>query len=216
MMAMVQLAPSILSADFANLERDIKELEACNIRMLHLDLMDGCFVPNITFGPDQVKMLRDKTEMIFDAHMMIQDPDRFIPNLAEAGADIITVHQEATTHLHRSIQLIKDQGVKAGVSLNPATPIETIEYVLDDIDLILIMTVNPGFGGQKFIPSMLEKISRTREMIQDREVLLQVDGGVNDITGKQCVEAGADILVAGSYIFKGNKAENIKKILESL
>ncbi len=213
---MVQLAPSILSADFANLERDIKELEACNIRMLHLDLMDGCFVPNITFGPDQVKMLRDKTEMIFDAHMMIQDPDRFIPNLAEAGADIITVHQEATTHLHRSIQLIKDQGVKAGVSLNPATPIETIEYVLDDIDLILIMTVNPGFGGQKFIPSMLEKISRTREMIQDREVLLQVDGGVNDITGKQCVEAGADILVAGSYIFKGNKAENIKKILESL
>lgn len=213
---MVQLAPSILSADFANLERDIKELEACNIRMLHLDLMDGCFVPNITFGPDQVKMLRDKTEMIFDAHMMIQDPDRFIPNLAEAGADIITVHQEATTHLHRSIQLIKDQGVKAGVSLNPATPIETIEYVLDDIDLILIMTVNPGFGGQKFIPSMLEKISRTREMIQDREVLLQVDGGVNDITGKQCVEAGADILVAGSYIFKGNKAENIKKVLESL
>lgn len=213
---MVQLAPSILSADFANLERDIKELEACNIRMLHLDLMDGCFVPNITFGPDQVKMLRDKTEMIFDAHMMIQDPDRFIPNLAEAGADIITVHQEATTHLHRSIQLIKDQGVKAGVSLNPATPIETIEYVLDDIDLILIMTVNPGFGGQKFIPSMLEKISRTREMIQDREILLQVDGGVNDITGKQCVEAGADILVAGSYIFKGNKAENIKKILESL
>ena len=162
---MVQLAPSILSADFANLERDIKELEACNIRMLHLDLMDGCFVPNITWT-DQVKMLRDKTEMIFDAHMMIQDPDRFIPNLAEAGADIITVHQEATTHLHRSIQLIKDQGVKAGVSLNPATPIETIEYVLDDIDLILIMTVNPGFGGQKFIPSMLEKISRTREMIR--------------------------------------------------
>ena len=158
---MVQLAPSILSADFANLERDIKELEACNIRMLHLDLMDGCFVPNITFGPDQVKMLRDKTEMIFDAHMMIQDPDRFIPNLAEAGADIIRSPRSYYPFTPKYSTNKGSRGKSRGI-LNPATPIETIEYVLDDIDLILIMTVNPGFGGQKFIPSMLEKISRTR------------------------------------------------------
>lgn len=210
---MVRLAPSILAADFSKLDKEIEELESLNIDMLHLDMMDGCFVPNITFGPDQIKMLRKCTKMTFDAHMMIQDPDRFIPKLAQAGADIITIHQEATTHLHRSIQLIVNEGIKAGVSLNPATPIDTLEYVLDDIDLILLMTVNPGFGGQKFIPAMLEKISRTKEMIKGRDILIEVDGGVNDITAKQCIEAGADILVAGSYVFKGNKKENIEKIL---
>lgn len=209
---MIKIAPSILSADFANLEKEIKELESLKADMLHLDMMDGQFVPNITFGPDQIKMLRNKTNMVFDAHMMIQNPDRFIHRIAQAGADIITIHQEATLHLHRSIQLIKNEGIKVGVSLNPATPIETLKYVLDDIDMILLMTVNPGFGGQKFIPAMLEKIADTRKMIGKRPIDLQVDGGVNDITAKQCVEAGANILVAGSYIFKGDKAENIGKL----
>lgn len=209
---MIKIAPSILSADFANLEKEIKELESLKADMLHLDMMDGQFVPNITFGPDQIKMLRNKTNMVFDAHMMIQDPDRFIHRIAQAGANIITIHQEATLHLHRSIQLIKNEGIKVGVSLNPATPIETLKYVLDDIDMILLMTVNPGFGGQKFIPAMLEKIADTRKMIGKRPIDLQVDGGVNDITAKQCIEAGANILVAGSYIFKGDKAENIEKL----
>jgi ribulose-phosphate 3-epimerase len=211
---MIKIAPSLLAADFANLERDIKELDDLNVEMLHLDMMDGCFVPNITFGPDQIKMLRDKTKMIFDAHMMIQDPDRFIHSIAEAGADIITIHQEATLHMHRSIQLIKNQGIKAGVALNPATPIETLKHVLDDIDMILLMTVNPGYGGQKFIPAMLEKIAKTKEMVSDRNIDIQVDGGVNDIIGKQCVKAGANILVAGSYVFNGDKKENIKKLLD--
>lgn len=210
---MIKIAPSLLGADFANLERDIKELDDLNVDMLHLDMMDGCFVPNITFGPDQIKMLRDKTKMIFDAHMMIQDPDRFIHRIAEAGADIITIHQEATLHLHRSIQLIKNEGIKAGVALNPATPIGNLEHILDDIDMILLMTVNPGFGGQKFIPAMLEKIAKTKEMISGRNIDIQVDGGVNDIIGKQCVKAGANILVAGSYIFNGDKKENINKLL---
>ena len=210
---MITIAPSLLSADFANLERDIKELDGLGIKMLHLDMMDGNFVPNITFGPDQVKMLRNKTKMIFDAHMMIENPDRFINKIAQAGADIITIHQEATQHLHRSIQLIKKEGIKAGVALNPATPIETLEYVLDDIDMILLMSVNPGFGGQKFIPAILEKISRTKTMIANRPIDIQVDGGVNDIIGKKCVQAGANILVAGSYIFNGDKKENIKSLL---
>lgn len=209
---MIKIAPSILSADFANLEKEIKELESLKVDMLHLDMMDGQFVPNITFGPDQIKMLRDKTNMTFDAHMMIQNPDRFIHKIAQAGADIITIHQEASLHLHRSVQLIKNEGIKVGVSLNPATPIETLKYVLDDIDMILLMTVNPGFGGQKFISAMLEKIAQTKKMIGERSIDLQVDGGVNDITAKQCVKAGANILVAGSYIFKGNKAENIEKL----
>lgn len=209
---MIKIAPSILSADFANLEKEIKELESLKADMLHLDMMDGQFVPNITFGPDQIKMLRNKTNMVFDAHMMIQDPDRFIHRIAQAGANIITIHQEATLHLHRSIQLIKNEGIKVGVSLNPATPIETLKYVLDDIDMILLMTVNPGFGGQKFIPAMLEKIADTRKMIGKRPIDLQVDGGVNDITAKQCIEAGANILVAGSYIFKGDKVENIETL----
>lgn len=209
---MVKIAPSLLSADFANLERDIKELEKLNVDMLHLDMMDGCFVPNITFGPDQIKMLRNKTNLIFDAHMMIQDPDRYIERIAKAGADIITIHQEATTHLHRSLQIVKEQGVKVGISLNPATPIDTLKYVLDDIDMILLMTVNPGFGGQKFIPAMIDKIAEAKKMIGNRKIDIQVDGGINDIIGKECVKAGADILVAGSYIFNGNKEENIAKL----
>lgn len=210
---MIKIAPSILGADFGNLEREIKELEELNIEILHLDMMDGNFVPNITFGPDQIKNLRPKSKMIFDVHMMVQDPDRFIPRIAEAGADIITIHQEATTHLHRSIQLIKSTGVKAGVVLNPATPPETIQYILEDIHMVLLMTVNPGYGGQKFIPVMTEKIAKTREMISSYPIDLQVDGGINDVTAKQCIEAGANILVAGSYVFNGDKKENIRKLL---
>ncbi|MCR1899237.1 ribulose-phosphate 3-epimerase [Irregularibacter muris] len=210
---MIKIAPSILGADFGNLEREIKELEELNIEILHLDMMDGNFVPNITFGPDQIKNLRPKSKMIFDVHMMVQDPDRFIPRIAEAGADIITIHQEATTHLHRSIQLIKSTGVKAGVVLNPATPPETLQYILEDIHMVLLMTVNPGYGGQKFIPVMTEKIAKTREMISSYPIDLQVDGGINDVTAKQCIEAGANILVAGSYVFNGDKKENIRKLL---
>lgn len=209
---MVKIAPSLLAADFGNIEKEVKELEKLNIDMLHWDMMDGHFVPNITFGPGQIKSLRPKTNMVFDVHMMVQDPDKLITDVAKAGADIITVHQEATKHLHRSIQLIKSLGKKAGVSLNPATPVDTLKYVLEDIDMILLMTVNPGYGGQKFIPAMMDKISYTKEFVSSYDIDIQVDGGINDITGKEVVEAGANILVAGSYIFKGDKEENIKKL----
>ncbi|RBP36155.1 ribulose-phosphate 3-epimerase [Garciella nitratireducens] len=211
---MLKIAPSLLSADFANLEREIKQLHSLKVDMIHLDMMDGNFVPNITFGPDQIKDLRKTTDLFFDVHMMIQNPDQFIPKIVQAGANGITIHQEATTHLHRSIQLVKDQGVKVGVALNPATSIDSLKYVLDDIDMILLMTVNPGFGGQKFIKVIVEKIKETKKMIGNRSIDLQVDGGINEITAKECIQAGANILVAGSYIFNGEKEKNIRKLKE--
>lgn len=200
---MTDIAPSLLSADFANLSEEIRKVENGGADYLHLDVMDGIFVPNITFGPPVINKLRKITSIPFDVHLMIDKPERFIKDFVDAGADILTVHVEATTHLHRTIQEIKSYGIKAGVSLNPATPLSTIEYVLDDIDLILIMTVNPGFGGQSFINSMIDKIKSTRRMINERNqsILLEIDGGVKLDNALQFSNLGVDILVAGSAIF---------------
>ena len=205
----IKIAPSILGADFGNLESQIKKVEECNVDLLHIDVMDGNFVPNIAFGPDQVKMLRDKTNLPFDVHMMVQDPDRLIGRFAEAGADIITVHQEATTHLHRRLSLIKSYGVKSGVVLCPATSLSTLEYVLPEVDMILLMTVNPGYGGQSFIEKSLDKIRALKEMIKSYPIDIQIDGGINLETAPKIVEAGADVLVAGSFTFKGDIQKNI-------
>lgn len=200
---MAQIAPSLLSADFANLTDEIRKIEEGGADYLHLDVMDGIFVPNITFGPPVIKMIRQITKMPFDVHLMIDRPERYIKDFVEAGADILTVHAEATTHLHRTIQEIKSFGIKAGVSLNPATSLDVLEYILDDIDLVLIMTVNPGFGGQSFINSMITKIRTLRKIIDDRglDIILQVDGGVKLSNAKELKDLGVDLLVAGSAIF---------------
>ncbi|MDY5479066.1 MAG: ribulose-phosphate 3-epimerase [Peptostreptococcus porci] len=199
----MKLAPSVLSADFANLLNSCKKVENAGCEYLHLDVMDGHFVPNITFGAPIIKSLRKDIKMVFDAHLMITDPDKFIPDLVDAGCDIITVHQEACTHLHRTIQNIKSYNVKAGVVLNPATPVEMIKHILPDVDMVLLMSVNPGFGGQKFIPEVLEKVKTLRKMIDERglDIEIEVDGGVNSQNIKSLVDAGADVLVAGSAIF---------------
>ncbi|MDY4561709.1 ribulose-phosphate 3-epimerase [Peptostreptococcus porci] len=199
----MKLAPSVLSADFANLLNSCKKVENAGCEYLHLDVMDGHFVPNITFGAPIIKSLRKDINMVFDAHLMITDPDKFIPDLVDAGCDIITVHQEACTHLHRTIQNIKSYNVKAGVVLNPATPVEMIKHILPDVDMVLLMSVNPGFGGQKFIPEVLEKVKTLRKMIDERglDIEIEVDGGVNSQNIKSLVDAGADVLVAGSAIF---------------
>ncbi len=197
------IAPSLLSADFANLEREVKEIEEVGADWLHLDVMDGNFVPNISFGPILVKALRGHSKLFFDVHLMILHADDYIDEFVKAGADMLTVHQEASLHLHRSIQRIKAAGVKAGVSLNPATPVESLEHVLSDLDMVLIMSVNPGFGGQSFIPESLEKIRRLRAMAQRKnpDLLIQVDGGINKENAPLVTEAGADVLVAGSSVF---------------
>ncbi|MCM3602599.1 ribulose-phosphate 3-epimerase [Robertmurraya korlensis] len=208
----MKIAPSILAADFCHLEDQMKLLEQSNISMLHIDVMDGNFVPNITFGPDQIKMLRQRSKLIFDVHLMVQNPDWIIPIVAEAGADIITIHQEATTHLHRSLQLIKKNNTRAGVVLNPATPIETIKHVLDEIDMILLMTVNPGYGGQSFISSVLPKIQEAKKLVEGRNIDIEVDGGINLETAQLCVESGANVIVAGSYTFHGDVKENLEQL----
>ncbi len=200
---MIKIAPSILSADFARLGDDVAAVDRAGADYIHVDVMDGHFVPNITIGPLVVDALRKVTAKPLDVHLMIENPDLYIPEFARAGADIITVHQEAVPHLHRTVQLIKSYGKKAGVSLNPATPVETLDVILDDLDLVLVMSVNPGFGGQSFIPSALAKIRALRQRIAARGLAteLEVDGGVKLDNIGEIVAAGADVLVAGSAVF---------------
>ncbi|MFA1818616.1 ribulose-phosphate 3-epimerase [Virgibacillus oceani] len=201
---MTKIAPSILSADFSKLGEEIAGVEKGGADYIHVDVMDGHFVPNITIGPLIVEAIKPITSLPLDVHLMIENPNDYIPAFASAGADIITVHQEACVHLHRTIQLIKDQGKKTGVVINPATPAEVLRTILPDIDLVLVMTVNPGFGGQEFIENCVEKIEQIAAWRKEMGLLfeIEVDGGVNKDTAKQCTDAGADVLVAGSAVFK--------------
>lgn len=215
---MIKLAPSILSADFARLLEDVKKVENAGCEYLHIDVMDGHFVPNITLGPGIVKSLRKDVNMVFDVHLMIENPDNYIKEFANAGCDIIVVHQEACTHLHRTIQNIKSHGIKAGVALNPATPIETIKYVLQDVDMVLLMSVNPGFGGQSYIPVVTEKIKELKALIDEMnlDIDIEVDGGVKPSNISEVVNAGANVIVAGSAIFNaGDIDEAVKSLREN-
>jgi ribulose-phosphate 3-epimerase len=213
----IRVAPSILAADFAKLGEEVRSVEQAGADYVHIDVMDGHFVPNLTIGPDVVRALRPHSKLPFDVHLMISPVDAFVPLFAEAGADIITVHPEAGPHLHRTIQLIKSLGKKVGVSLNPATPVEAVDPVLDELDLVLVMSVNPGFGGQSFIAGALRKIAALRARIDGlgHAVDLEVDGGINFETAPEAVAAGADVLVAGTATFRGGPpayGENIRRL----
>lgn len=211
------IAPSVLSADFLNLGRDIEMLNQSKAEWIHLDIMDGLFVPNISFGLPVVQAIRKATSKTLDVHLMIEQPERYITAFADAGADILTLHYEASRHLHRAMQQIRDAGMKAGVVLNPHTPVELLQDLLPYLDLVLLMSVNPGFGGQKFIPQILDKTVRLKKMIEERglEVLIEVDGGVNAETAAQLFDAGADALVAGSYVFGSEDPQKtIERLLE--
>ncbi|HMQ51201.1 MAG TPA: ribulose-phosphate 3-epimerase [Anaerolineae bacterium] len=215
-MAAIKFAPSILSADFARLGEQVKAAEVAGVDYIHVDVMDGHFVPNITIGPLVVQALRPVTDLPLDVHLMIEKPERYLADFVKAGADILTVHVETCPHLHRTIQQIKELGIKAGVTLNPATPLSTLEEVLPDVDLVLIMSVNPGFGGQSYIPASTPKIARLRRMLDEigSTADLEVDGGVNPATIAEVVAAGANVLVAGSAIFnrRASVAENVKEL----
>lgn len=210
---MVLIAPSMLSADFSALRKDLEEVEQAGADLIHWDIMDGHYVPNLTFGAGVVKQLRPYSKLPFDVHLMVTNPDDMVPWFAEAGADIITVHAEVCPHLDRTLDVIRATGCQAGVSLNPSTPEDVLNYVLDKTDVILVMTVNPGFGGQVFLDSQLEKIRRIKAMIGDRDIKIEIDGGINPMTAAECISVGADILVAGTSVFAGR---NFRKNIEAL
>jgi len=212
---MVKIAPSILSADFSKLGEEIIAVDQAGADYIHIDVMDGHFVPNITIGPLIVEAVRPVTKLPLDVHLMIENPDQYVEAFAKAGADYITVHVEACRHLHRTIQSIKSFGIKAGVVLNPATPVESIQHIISDIDMVLLMSVNPGFGGQTFIPEVLPKIRKVKEMAEQKGLSLEIeiDGGVNPETARQCIEAGANVLVAGSAVYN---QEDYKQAISQL